>query len=180
MAIGGERGGGLEENRGWARRCGQAGRCAVSVVATPTTRISRPVPVGTRRHAARAGPDTFDKRRRNGKQRAARDLEGPLLSVTRRPTDTFVPTIYRTTLLRLLDAAWIPASIPLHPKWIVPRSLGGGGVDLGPRKGERGRILFRRGEISPRNICPPFLRDYAAPRDIISETTMERVSEFSD
>lgn len=128
MAIGGERGGGLEENRGWARRCGQAGRCAVSVAATPTTRISRPVPVGTRRHAARAGPDTFDKRRRNGKQRGARDLEGPLLSVTRRPTDTFVPTIYRTTLLRLLDAAWIPASIPLHPKWIVPRSLGGGGV----------------------------------------------------
>lgn len=52
--------------------------------------------------------------------------------------------------------------------------------DLGPRKGERGRILFRRGEISPRNICPPFLRDYAVPRDIISETTMERVSEFSD
>ncbi|KAG7190476.1 hypothetical protein KM043_006579 [Ampulex compressa] len=41
---------------------------------------SRPNPVGTRWHAARAGPDTFDKRRRNGKQRAAGDLEKDLSS----------------------------------------------------------------------------------------------------
>lgn len=41
-------------------------------------RTARPIPVGTSWHAARAGPDTFDKRRRNGKQRAAGDLEGPL------------------------------------------------------------------------------------------------------
>lgn len=41
-------------------------------------RTSRPIPVGTRWHATRTGPDTFDKRRRNGKQRAAGDLEGPL------------------------------------------------------------------------------------------------------
>lgn len=61
-------------------------------------RIPRPVPVGTRWHAARAGPDTFDKRRRNGKQRAARDLERTsLLVVTRHPTDTFVSTIYAAT-----------------------------------------------------------------------------------
>ncbi|KAK1127153.1 hypothetical protein K0M31_003701 [Melipona bicolor] len=56
------------------------GRCAESAAATPTERPLWPVPVGTRWHAARAGPDTFDKRRRNGKQRAAGDLEGPLSS----------------------------------------------------------------------------------------------------
>lgn len=76
-AIGQRVGAGLVENGGWARRSWQAGRCAASVLATPPLN-SRPVPVGTRWHAARAGPDTFDKRRRNGKQRAAGDLEGPL------------------------------------------------------------------------------------------------------
>lgn len=135
MAIGRRRGDGLDENGEWARQGCQAGRCAESVAATPTECPWWPVPVGTRWHAARAGPDTFDKRRRNGKQRAAGDLEGPLFwsrdtlprtLSCRRYTQRAIDVSRRPQLLRLparCSARRLVSSLDQHhPRWIVPGS----------------------------------------------------------
>lgn len=84
-----------------------------------------PVPVGTRWHAARAGPDTFDKRRRNGKQRAAGDLEGPLFwSRVTLPTLSCRRYTHHAAVARYSDYRCSPRiqARSLHPKWIVRRS----------------------------------------------------------
>lgn len=151
-------------------------------------RIPRPVPVGTRWHAARAGPDTFDKRRRNGKQRAARDLERTsLLVVTRHPTDTFVSTIYATTTRCYSDYARIS-----HTSIIIPSGSFhdlGGVVDRrqGSWAAEKGKTGARRN--SKRKffflLYPPFSSQTTSVllrRDIISsETTTTTIDgELSD
>ena len=135
MAIGRRRDGGLDENGEWARQGCQAGRCAESMAATPTECPWWPVPVGTRWHAARAGPDTFDKRRRNGKQRAAGDLEGPLFwSRDTLPGHFRVDDIRSARYRRASPSATqitspllstprsVSTSRSLHPRWIVPGS----------------------------------------------------------
>lgn len=154
-------------------------------------RIPRPVPVGTRWHAARAGPDTFDKRRRNGKQRAARDLERTsLLVVTRHPTDTFVSTIYAATqITRVSHTSIIIPSGSFHDLGGVVGAFTPG--ILGRREREnRGQKKFEEEILLPTLSAVFFATTSVLRRDIISETTTtttittidgDRVmSEFSD